>query len=283
MSPKPLAYVNGEFEDLENAKVDALDRGFIYGDGLYEVVAIYGGKLYQIDEHLERYKNGAEEMLFENYPAPEEIKKISHELLEKSGIKEGIIYLEVTRGTAPRKHSFPEPQKPNLFMFAKEAPRPDAEFKNNGIKTILVPDERWNRCNVKSINLLPNCFYKEKANREGAYEAIQVHRLGVTEGTSTNVFGVKDGVVYTAPTGQRILPGITRDTILKLADRIGIKVVEKFLSPEELYNCDEVFISSTTIKILPVKQIDQVTFPVSDYKTTFVLQEELEKYTLENR
>ncbi|ACB84225.1 aminotransferase class IV [Natranaerobius thermophilus] len=278
-----LAYVNGDFVELEKAKIDALDRGFIFGDGLYEVVAIFGGKMYQLDEHLQRYWDGAQEMMFENTPRPEDLKKAARELLQKTGIGEGIIYLEVTRGTAPRSHRFPQEPEPNVFMFAKEAQFPDGEKRTKGVKTILVPDERWNRCHVKSINLLPNCFYKEKAKRAGAYEAIQVHRLGITEGTSTNIYGVKDGVIYTAPAGPRILKGITRTTVLELAEQQGIEVVEKFMTTGELLSCDEVFLTSTTNKVLPINQVDQVTFPVDQYRVTFTLQEELEKHIIENR
>ncbi len=280
---KSLAYMNGEFVNLEDAKVDALDRGFIFGDGLYEVIAIIGGKMYQMDEHLQRYWNGAQEMLIENAPKPDELKQAARELLQKCKIGDGIIYLEVTRGTAPRTHHFPTTAQPNVFMFAKEVNFPDNEKRNNGVSAILVPDERWDRCHVKSINLLPNCFYKEKAKRAGVYEAIQVHRLGVTEGTSTNLYGVKDGIVYTAPAGPRILKGITRDTVLKLAKEQGIEVVEKFMTTSELFSCDEVFITSTTNKVVPLKQIDQVTYPVSEYRVTFTLQEELDKHILENR
>ncbi len=280
---KSKAYLNGEFFELEEAKVDALDRGFIFGDGLYEVVGVFGGKVYQLDEHLERYWNGANEMLFENMPTPDHIKQAAKELLNKVEIGEGIIYLQVTRGTAPRTHHFPKSQAPNLFMFAKEASFPDSEKRNNGVKTIMVPDERWNRCHIKSINLLPNIFYKEKAKKAGAYEAIQVHRLGVTEGTSTNIFGVKDGIVYTAPTGPRILRGITRVTIFELAEELGIEIAEKFMSISELLNCDEVFLTSTTNKVVPINQIDNVSFSVPEYKVTFELQKALDQHILEHR
>lgn len=283
MLTKSLAYLNGEFMNAEDAKVDALDRGFIFGDGLYEVAAIFGGKLYQLDEHLERYWNGAQEMLIENAPRPEELKKAAKELQQKCPVGDGIIYLEVTRGSAPRSHQFPKDPQPTVFMFIKEFNFPDSEKRNNGISVMLVPDERWNRCHVKSVNLLPNCFYKEKAKRAGVYEAVQVHQLGVTEGTSTNVYGVKDGVIYTAPATNRILKGITRDTVLELAEEQGIQVEEKFMTTSELCNCDEVFITSTTNKLLPVKQVDQVSYPVSEYRVTFTLMEELDRHILENR
>ncbi|UMZ73674.1 aminotransferase class IV [Natranaerofaba carboxydovora] len=273
-----LAYINGNYVDLSKAKVDALDRGHIYGDGLYEVIAIENGQLYQIDEHLERYEQGAKEMLYENHPSSSNLKEISQNLIDKSKINKGMIYLQVTRGTAPRAHAFPKPQKPNVFLFVKELADPNDTQKQDGVKTTLVPDERWNRCHVKSINLLPNCFYKEKARQEGYFEAIQVDNSKITEGTSTNVFGIKDGIIYTAPYGSKVLRGITRETILKLAKQENITVKENFITVENFLNCDEVFITSTTIKLLPVKQVDEVSFSVNEYETTFLLQEKLEEY-----
>jgi len=281
--PQEMAYVNGNLVELKDAHINALDRGFIYGDGLYEVVAVYNGKLYQMDEHLERFQEGATEMLFENHPTSEELKEIAEELVESSKIKDGIVYLQVTRGVAPRMHSFPENPSPGVFMFVKPFSFPDTDKKFQGVKAILVPDERWNRCHVKSVNLLPNCFYKEQAKRRGAYEAIQVHpEVGVTEGTSCNVFGVKDGVVYTAPLGNRILRGITRCTVVDLAHEKGMTVKEEFMSASQLYRCHEVFLTSTTSQLLPVRQVDRVEYPVSRYQFTFTLQGALQQHIIEN-
>lgn len=278
MSGSLVGYVNGEYVELFEAKVDALDRGYIFGDGIYEVIAIENGSLFQLEEHLERYEQGAKEMLFENYPSPAAIKNICLRLQEKNRIKKGIIYFQVTRGTSPRTHAFPKETSPNIFMFADKIDDPDEEKRTKGVKAILVPDERWDRCHVKSINLLPNCFYKEKAKRSGAFEAIQVCQYGVSEGTSTNVFGVKDNIIFTAPVGKKVLSGITRNTVLQLARENGLKVEEKFLSEEKLLDSDEIFITSTTIKLLPVKQINNVKFPVSRYEVTFLLQKKLSDF-----
>ncbi len=276
-----LAYINNEIVKLEEAKIEALDRGFVFGDGLYEIVAVFVGKFYQLDEHLQRYWNGAQEIMIENAPQPQELKEKAKELLHKSNMKKGIIYFQVTRGAAPRTHHFPAASQPTVFMFAKEASFPDSEKRNKGVKTIIVPDERWKRCHIKSINLLPNCFYKEKARRAGAFEAIQEHDLGITEGTSTNLLAVKDGVIITAPAGPQILNGITRRTVLSLAEEMGVKIEEKFLTREELLNCDEVFITSTINQILPINQIDNTTYPVNRFDLTFVLQKALEKHIKE--
>jgi len=275
---KELAYINGDFMDLQKARIDALDRGFIFGDGLYEVVAVFEGKFYQMDEHLQRYQDGAREMLMENAPSPQELKEATRELKDKAELEKGIIYFQVTRGTAPRTHHFPSSSEPNVFMFVKEPPFPDAEKRKKGIKTIVVPDERWNRCHIKSINLLPNCFYKEKARQEGAFEAIQEHSVGITEGTSTNLFAVKDEVLLTAPSGNRILNGITRKTVLNLAEELGIQYEEKFMSKKELYCCDEVFLTSTINQVLPINQVDEITYPVDSFEITFKLQKALERH-----
>ena len=281
--PQEPAYVNGELVDLKDARIEALDRGFIFGDGLYEVIPFFEGKFYLANEHLERYRQGAQEMLFENHPEPAELKEKAKQLLKKSGLKEGLAYLQVTRGAAPRIHHFPDNPRPNVFMFVQEFEFPGPEKMLHGVKTILVPDERWNRCNVKSVNLLPNCYYKEQARRQGAYEAVQVHpQVGVTEGTSSNVFGVKDGVIYTAPLGQRILRGITRDTVVELAEEEGLKLKERFMTTHDLYQCDELFLTSSACYALPINQVDQVEYSVSRYNITFQLQEALKRHIAEN-
>jgi len=277
-----LAYINGKMVKLNEAKVDALDRGFIFGDGLYEVIAFYQGIPYQMEQHLERYLEGASEILLENHPSAGELKEIADRLLQKSSVKDGIIYLQVTRGAAPRAHQFPENPVPGVFMFVQEYRFRNLAEKTRGVKTILVPDERWGRCNIKSTNLLPNCIYKDQARRRGAFEAIQVHpEVGVTEGTSSNVFGIKEGAIITAPTGLKILPGITRSTVLELAREKGFIIREKFLTTDELLECDEVFLTSSTNQLLPVSQIDQVNYPVSRYSNSFTLQEALQQHILE--
>ncbi len=278
-----IAYINGEYHDLKKATVSALDRGFLFGDGIYEVILITNGKLYQFDEHVERYIDSVEGLMLDKYPNYKELRQISEELMERSQIKEGLIYLQVTRGSAPRQHNFPTDTEPTVFLYINRLDKdPEMEEKrSNGVKTILVPDERWDRCYIKTINLIPNCLNKEKAKKAGAFEAIQVHdEVGVTEGTSTSIFGIKDGVLYTAPEGKRVLPGVTRKTVLLLAEEAKIPYKEVYLSQKELLECDEVFLSSTNNKVLPINKIDTKVFEVSSYELTFKLQEKLDEYIL---
>ncbi|NLC12377.1 MAG: D-amino acid aminotransferase [Firmicutes bacterium] len=274
----PLAYVNGEYCQPEEAVVPALDRGFIFGDGVYEVISCINGKLFLLEEHLERYTNGVKEIMIENAPSAAELAELCREIVARDGLKNGYVYVQVTRGAAPRVHHFPSAIKPTVFLFTAPAHPPSQEQKKNGVFTIMVPDERWDRCNVKSVNLLPNCLAKEKAKRAGAYEAIMVRKdVGVTEGSSSSVFAVIGETLYTSPNGPRILPGVTRNTVVKLARQLGIKVKEIFLSPEDFLKANEVFLTGTSFNVLPVKQIDQTRFPVENYRITFQLQDELER------
>ena len=281
-----IAYINGEYYNLEDAKVSTFDRGFLFGDGVYEVIYIKNGGIYQFDEHLDRYFDSAKGLMLESYPGYDELKELSEELMNKSDINEGLIYFQVTRGTAPRQHDFPKNADPTIFAYIIPTyvePEEEERRRTKGVKTILVPDERWDRCYIKTINLIPNCIYKEKAKQEGAFEAIQVHETaGVTEGTSTSIFGIKDGILYTAPEGKRVLPGVTRKTVLMLAREVGIPYDEVFLTKEELLNCDEVFLSSTSCRVMPINQIDMMSFEVSKYEITFILQEKLDEYIEKN-
>lgn len=274
-----LAYINGTFCSLEKAKVPALDRGFLFGDGVYEVICCYEGKPYQMKEHLQRYQRGVKELALWNAPSVEELQNLCSELLLKSGMQNGIIYLQVTRGAALRQHNFPAQINPTVFLYTAPPPFLSQEDKLFGVKTILVPDLRWNRCDIKTINLLPNCLAKEAAFKVGTYEAILFHHsLGITEGSSTSFFAVKGKTLWTAPNGPNILPGITRGTVINIAHDLGIRVIEEFLAPEHLSNFDEAFLTGTSINVVPIRQIDEIVFPVERYKLTRLLQNELELY-----
>ncbi len=252
------AFLNGEFLPLKDAKVSVEDRGFQFADGVYEVVRVYNGTPFYLVEHLARLERSASEILLSLPYTIERFNEICSELIRRSDYAEAALYLQVTRGAAPRKHYFPPKDTPRTVVaYIREFKGYPQEWRENGIDTISVPDLRWARCDIKSIALLPNVLAKQKAVSSGAVEAIQVNEDGiVTEGSATNVFCIKDNALFTHPLGQTILPGITRGLILPLAERAGLEVREKLCRLPDLFEADELFISSTTIEILPVRSID---------------------------
>ena len=260
-----IAYVDGEFMELSEARVSVEDRGFQFGDGVYEVVRCYRGTPFALEEHLGRLERSAAGI---ELPLPEDARRLGElavEALHRSGISESVLYMQVTRGWAPRNHAFPETVKPTLVITVRPAKPAPPDRTVLGVPVITVPDERWLRCDIKSTDLLPNVIAKEKARRAGALEAIMIRDGAyVTEGASTNVFAVKDGTIHTAPEGPRILSGITRSIVLRLAREKGMSIVEDFFTPGFLAGADEVFITSTTLEVVPCVKVDGR--PVGDGK-----------------
>ncbi|QDT53312.1 D-alanine aminotransferase [Caulifigura coniformis] len=252
-----LADWNGEVMPLEDVKVSVLDRGFLFGDGIYEALRVYGGKPFLLREHMDRLKRSLKEVSID--ADVDAFEKRTLNLLAKSGIKEGLIYQQVTRGVYPRVHKYPpKGTKPNELVWVKEfTETPFAEFRESGAAVVTVPDLRWKRCDIKSINLLGNCMAAEAAAQAGCQEALLIAEDGsIVEGSHTSAFGVKDGRVWTMPLGPNILPGITRALVLKLANRANIEVIERSLLKSELGQIDELFLTGTTSEVLPVTKVD---------------------------
>ncbi|HXL04670.1 MAG TPA: D-amino-acid transaminase [Bacillota bacterium] len=258
-----IAYVNCAFMSLDEAKVSIEDRGFQFGDGVYEVIKTYNGIPFAQEAHLERLERSANML---ELPLPKnrlELEKLINEAVRRCSFQDAIVYLQITRGCAPRLHAFPNKVKPTLVLTVRRARPMPEELYEYGASAIIAPDERWLRCDIKSICLLPNVLAKEKASRAGAFEAILTRNDGrITEGTTSNVFIVKSGKLYTAPEGNWILSGVTRAITLRLARREGITVIEDFFSPEILMSADEVFITNTSIEVMPVVSIDKQ--PIGD-------------------
>lgn len=250
-----LVYLNGEFVPYERAVIPVEDRGNLFADGVYEVIRFYGGRPLAMEAHMERLRRSAEAI---RLPAPdvEALTRAGLELVKANGVVDGSLYLQVSRGVAPRNHLFPPGAKPTVFMIAREVPRPDRQVVEKGVACITVPDIRWGRCDIKSIGLLPNVLAKQEAHEKGAYEALFVRDGIVTEGTSSNLFAVKGGKLLTHPEGEHILPGITRRIILHLAEREGVEVELAELREEELREADELFISGTLAELMPVTSVD---------------------------
>lgn len=256
MSQTDLVLINETLVLRPEAKVDIEDRGYQFGDGIYEVIRVYDGRPFLLTEHLERLKRSADEISLSLPLSLGELEQKLVHLVEQTACHSGIIYLQLTRGVAPRNHGFPSADtKAQLVAYTKPLERPLSQ-QEAGITCVLVNDIRWLRCDIKSINLLPNVLAKEEALKQGAYEAIQ-HRDGViTEGSASNVFMIKDNKIYTHPANHFILNGITRQFVLKLCSQLKLSVIEQTFDVNRLLAADEVFITSTTSEIIPVIQVD---------------------------
>jgi D-alanine transaminase len=263
-SEEGLVWLNGEFLDFASAKVSVEDRGFQFGDGVYEVVRVYDGQPFALGPHLARLHQSLSAIELEIPLSNQELIAIARELMARSGLKEAELYLQVTRGVARRYHLFPTGVSPTIVMTIRPVRVVPEELRGNGIVVKTFPDERWGRCDIKSINLLPNVLAKEHAHRAGAHEAILVRDGLVTEGTSSNVFVFHNGELATPRIDPRILTGVTRGLVLKIAQEKNYQTVERDVSLQELKAATEVFISSTVMELLAVVAIDGV--PVGDGK-----------------
>jgi len=247
-------YLNGAFMPVEEAQVSVLDRGFLFGDGVYEVIPVYAGHVLRLDEHLQRLQQSLDAIQLE---VEEDWPTLIADLIELNGGGDLSVYLQVTRGVAEKRdHAFPRASLPTVFMMATSfTPVQDLELVQ-GIKAVTVADNRWLRCYIKSTCLQPNVLLKQQASEAGAQDAILIRDGFVTEAAAANVFVVKDGVIYTAPKNDLILGGITRDLILELVKNAGISYREEAPSVALLESADEVWISSSTREIVPVTELD---------------------------
>ncbi|MDP2498374.1 MAG: D-amino acid aminotransferase [Candidatus Palauibacterales bacterium] len=257
-------YMNGEYLPKREAAVSPDDRGFLLADGVYEVTPAYDGEFFGLDGHLERLERGLEELRIGLDVEP--LAEVHRRLLEENGLAEvptAKVYLQVTRGAARRQHAFPEAEpEPTVYAFATEWTAPDAAEWEEGCSAVTVPDRRWSRVDIKSIALLPNVLAQQAAHDAGAEESIFVHEGVAIEGAHANFWAVLDGTVVTHPATNRILPGITRATVLELARDRGHPVRERPVQVEELPGADEVFLTGTTTEVLPITELDGD--PVSD-------------------
>ena len=257
-----LAYVNGRYVPHGNAAVHIEDRGYQFADGVYEVVTIVGGRMIDEEPHLDRLERSLGEIEIDMPMSRQVLKMVMRELVRRNRVRDGLLYMQITRGVAPRDHKYPGPEvAPAVVMTTRQA-----EYANNakfedGVKVITIPDIRWQRCDIKTVSLLPNCIGKTMAHRAEAYEAWQVDADGmVTEGTSSNAWIVtKDGVLVTRPATHAILNGITRLTILRIAAEEGIPFEERAFSVAEAKAAREAFTSSATSFATPVVEIDDST------------------------
>jgi D-alanine transaminase len=241
-------WLNGEIIPMAEAHISVEDRGFQFADGVYEVIRIYNGKLFTLPQHLQRLeKSAAAIQLSVPLDAPTLTNEIT-KLIQQTAIREGMIYLQLTRGVAPRNHIYGQ-LKPTLLFYARPLPPAAAPGDGEGVKLLAVPDERWKRCWIKSIALLPNVLAKNEAVAAGADEAVFISADSVTECSASNLFAIIGKRLVTHPVGSKVLPGITRAVLLELAPTLGLEPDERALREEEAKRADELFITSTTREI----------------------------------
>jgi D-alanine transaminase len=261
---EPLANVNGARMPLSEARISALDRGFLFGDAVYEVLRVYNGRPWLADEHFARMARSLDAIRIPGI----DLARLRQRMLETIAagpFREAIVYIQITRGAAPRSHPFPAGATPFEFLYVQEFPDPYVKARQEGASVITVPDVRWGRCDIKSTNLLANVLAAQAAKEAGCVEALLCSDDGIVgEGTHTSFFSVLDGRLLTAPNSNHILPGITRGLVLRLAQRARIELQEHELCRPELARVSELFLTGSTSEVLPVVRVDEQ--PIADGK-----------------
>ena len=260
MKSKDIVYVNGSFVPRAEARISVEDRGFVFGDGVYEVVRVISGRLFAARFHNERLKRSLDGVRISLSAAdsPERFVEIGKQLLRENGLIEGqaTLYIQVTRGAATRAHNFPQPEVPPTIYISVARFMPYSDLALTGAPAISHPDLRWGRCDLKTLNLLPNVLASQTAKEKGAFEAMLIRDGVVTEGTKTNFFGVVDGSLRTHPSDTHILPGITRSVLRDLAREVNIDLDETPIRSDEIPRLSELFLTGTTTDVMPVVKLD---------------------------
>ncbi|HKY98925.1 MAG TPA: aminotransferase class IV [Gemmatimonadaceae bacterium] len=253
-----IVYFDGRYVSKADVRVSPDDRGFLLGDGIYEVAAAYDGRFVALDRHMDRLRRSLKEARIDDAVA-DPLETVFQELLERNGFGESgksMIYLQVTRGAAPRTHAFPKvPTRPTVYAYAAPFPKDMASLAA-GAGAITRPDMRWSRCDIKVISLIANVLDNQLAKEAGCFEAILIRDGVALEGTHTSFFGVKNGIVRTAPLSNLILPGITREITIEALERAGIVVDQTPIPADELQTLDEMFITGTTTEVVAILTLD---------------------------
>ena len=251
-----LVYLNGEFLPPERAMVSAFDRGFVFGDGVYEVIPVFGRRLFRLPHHLARLSRSLTEVRLPNPLTVQQWEDVLTRLIDNIPTDDQSVYLQITRGPAPRDHAFPTDVEPTVFAYAQPTKPAPPEVLAQGISAVTIADIRWLRCDIKATALLANAMLRQQAADRGAAEALLIRDGVVTEGAASNIFVVRGGALYTAPNGPFILPGITRDLVLELAQANTIPVHEQSVPESTLFDADEIWITSSMREILPVTRLN---------------------------
>jgi D-alanine transaminase len=261
-------YLNGDFMPIEEAKISVLDRGFIFGDGVYEVIPVYSRRAFRLAEHLRRLQHSLDGIRLQNPHSEGEWTAIINQLIARNQAQDQYLYLHITRGAAKRDHAFPNPPvKPTVFMMSNPLPTPPAELLQSGVGAVTAQDNRWLRCDIKAIALLPNVLLRQKAVDAGCAETILI-RAGsnnerlfmsdgfMTEGAASNIFVVKNGKLLAPPKDNLMLPGITYDVILEIAAANGIPYEVRKIGVAEVVAADELLLTSSTKEVLAITHLD---------------------------
>lgn len=264
----PTVYLNGVFMPMEEACIPVTDRGFLFGDGVYEVIPAYGGRLFRLPHHLQRLQNSLDGIRLANPLNGSEWENMLNALLAHNTGEAGpnndqAVYLQVTRGSAAKRdHSFPADIKPTVYATSNPVPEPDPEIALQGLAAVTVDDIRWKRCDIKATTLLANVLLRQQAVDEQAAEAILIHDGLATEGSASNLFVVYQGVIVTPAKSECLLPGITRDLVLELAEKHRLPYKETDIPVEQLSHADEIWVTSSTREIVPITRLNNQ--PVGD-------------------
>ncbi len=251
-------YLNGQFMPIEEARIPVLDRGFIFGDGVYEVIPVYSRRAFRLAEHLKRLQHSLDGIKLANPHSDGEWTKLINKLIACNDGEDQYLYLHITRGVAKRDHAFPKPPvKPTVFMMSSPLLTPPAELLQSGIACITAPDNRWLRCDIKAIALLPNVLLRQMAVDAGCAETILIRDNSfMTEGAASNIFVVKNGTLLAPPKDNLMLPGITYDVVLELAAANGIPHQVRKVAATEVFDADELLLTSSTKEILAITTLD---------------------------
>ena len=253
-----IAYLNGKFQEADTCTISPLDRGFLFGDGVYEVLPVYYGSIFRCDDHLHRLNHSLDSIGIDNPQTDEQWKAIFAELISRCELPEFSIYLQISRGQAPMRAHIPMNDiHPTVFAMTMPARATfDKEFKQ-GVSVMTTDDIRWARCDIKSTSLLANVMLSMQTRSQGVHEAIMIHEGYVTEGASSNIFVVTEGRLSTPPLSNKILPGITRKVVMDIAQLLKISCKEKALTRVDLLRADEIWLTSSTRNIVPVTRVDE--------------------------
>lgn len=271
-----LVYLNGDYLPINEAKISVLDRGFIFGDGVYEVIPAYGGKALRFEHHMQRLQNSLDAVRITNPLTNAQWQEVLDKLISETGSEDQYLYLHITRGVASRDHRFPDETKPTVFVMSSVLQPVEPALLEKGISAVTLDDIRWQHCNIKAIALLPNILLRQQAVDQDAMEAILIRDGDITEGAASNVFIVSDGAIKTPPKGKKLLPGITRDLVVELAKTHNMPVEEVAITEKEFLAADEVWLTSSTKEILPVTRINEQQ--VGNGKPGAVWRDMYEKY-----
>ncbi|MCL2309018.1 MAG: D-amino acid aminotransferase [Proteobacteria bacterium] len=264
MNQDSIAYLNGTFQPLSEAKISVLDRGFIFGDGVYEFVPVYHRRPFRLAQHLQRLDNCLKAIKLSNPKSAAEWEALFQEIIRRAPYEQQAVYLQITRGVAPRDHPFPQGATPTVFMMVNPLKLASSEQIENGVACVSADDFRWHRCDIKSISLLGNILLRQVSVEAGAMETVLFRNGFLSEASSSNVFAVKNGVILAPLRDHLILPGITYDAVLEFAPKIGIPVETRPVSRAEVLTADELWLTSSGKEVLAITTLDGK--PIGDGK-----------------